>query len=369
MKLRTIKLAAALGVALSTVVIAGTAGGATSATSPSKSHVTHHSPTYQYGINTYITYNCQTPAGFDRWAATEIAQFKALKANSIALAFPLYTDNVTANKVYAKSVCTGSAYQTPSATLLAGIVDLAHRAGLSVLLRPLLDQANLFKQGPAYWRGVLAPTNVSLWFSNYLTTLRPYLQMAQAHHVEHFCISTELNSLSHLSNWSTAIAIAHLVYHGDITFSYSWSATVSKQLHASTSPAIDTYPSLTSARLGDSPARLLSLWNSLLSTARYAVPSIAKTTIDEIGIPAQSGAYSSPYNFSLPLSKYPFNQTVQVNWFTAACAFMKSHHMKGIYYWGPFLSNNSGSMLRYPNPGRTSDIQPAAQLAIKKCFA
>jgi hypothetical protein len=47
---------------------------------------------------------------------------------------------------------------------------------------------------------------------------------------------------------------------------------------------------------------------------------------------------------------------------------MKQHRMKGIYYWGPWLSNNAGAMLTTPNQSKPSNIQPQAQAAIKHCF-
>ena len=69
-----------------------------------------------------------------------------------------------------------------------------------------------------------------------------------------------------------------------------------------------------------------------------------------------------------PLSAYPFNQTIQINWFTAACSFMKQHKMKGIYFWGPWLANSDGAMLTKPDAAKASDIQPKAATEIKRCF-
>ena len=110
-------------------------------------------PKYQFGINTYVTYNCVNTTTYLQWAKNTINGYHSLGANSIALAFPLYTDSMTSNNIYAKLVCNDSAFQSPSAALLGQIVQLAHAAGLRVLLRPLLDQTNLQQMNHANWRG------------------------------------------------------------------------------------------------------------------------------------------------------------------------------------------------------------------------
>jgi len=96
------------------------------------------------------------------------------------------------------------------------------------------------------------------------------------------------------------------------------------------------------------------------------VSTISKVTIDEIGIAGQDGANAQPHRGALnPPSTYLFNQAIQVNWFTAACLFMKQHRMRGIYYWGPWLSTSDRAMLTTPSHSKPSDIQPLAQRAIR----
>lgn len=327
-------------------------------------------PRYQYGINTYVTYNCQGETSFDQWASTEIAQYKSLGANSIALAFPLYTGSLTSNDVYTRLVCGNRNYQSPPPGLLASIVQLAHQAGLEVLLRPLIDQETLVRESPKDWRGIIAPTNVSLWFRHYVQAIRPYLVMAQANHVEHVAIETELNSIADASRWAAAIAVSKTIYKGDLVFNYSWNTPTKKQWKPYTSLGIDTYPVLTDVSIAQTPAQLLGQWNHLLHTnPDYDVPLLSRVTIDEIGIPAQVGAYAKPFAGSLPLASHPFNQSVQLRWFTAACAFMKQHAMRGIYYFGPWMGTDRGAMLTSPSPSRPSDIQPGSRAAIRRCFS
>ena len=327
-------------------------------------------PRYQYGINTYVTYNCQGQTYYDQWASTQIAQYKALGANSIALAFPLYTPSITSNAVYTRLVCGNRNFQSPPPGLLASIVQLAHADGLQVFLRPLIDQQALFRESPKDWRGVLAPTNLAAWFRSYVRAITPYLRMAQTNHIEHVAIETELNSIANAANWSSAIAASHAIYKGDLAFNYSWNAPVKKGWKPYTSLGIDTYPVITDVSISQTPAQLLGQWDQLLRTnPHYAVPLLSRVTIEEIGIPAQQGAYAAPFEGSLPLATHPFNQSVQVRWFTAACAFMKQHHMRGIYYFGPWMGSDKGAMLAKPDPSRPSDIQPASRTSIRHCFS
>ena len=142
-------------------------------------------------------------------------------------------------------------------------VKAAHKAGLSVLIRPLIDQENLFSQSPGAWRGELDPTNVSAWFTSYLSTLRPYLLMAQSDKVEHFAIQTELDSLADLPNWTSAISLSRAIYTGNLVFDYSWDTPTVKVARPGTTLAIDTYPKVV-APITDTPAKLLAQWLSLI---------------------------------------------------------------------------------------------------------
>jgi hypothetical protein len=326
-------------------------------------------PTFVFGINTYLTYSCQTPAQIDQWATTEVHQYKALRANAIAIAFPLYTASLTSNTVIAQESCTNHTEESPPASIVGDVVNVAHHDGLTVLLRPLIDQENLFSQSSTAWRGVLRPANVNAWFKSYLNTLYPYLQMAQTDRVEHFAIQSELDSLADKPNWVTAITKCHSVYGGSLVFDWSWDTGVVKISRAGTTLALDTYPKVTSP-VTATVAQLTAQWNHLLNTrASYKVPRLSRATIDEIGIPAQDGAYQQPYKGVLePMSAHPFNQAIQVRWFSAACAFMKQHRMKGIYFWGPWLTSAIGAMLTAPDANKPSDIQPLAKSAVRRCF-
>lgn len=361
MKQHFVKVGMAVGVVMTTLL----AGTLTSGAAP-RVVAAHASPKYQYGISTDVYYNCETQSQWEAWGTTEVDDVKALGANSIAYLFPFYTDSATANTFYAKSVC-GTNYETPSPLFMADLVLIAHAHGLRVFLRPELDQTNLVKQNPADWRGNIAPTNVSLWFRNYLTALTPYLKMAQSEHVERFAISTELDSLAYNSNWRLVVLDAKSLYSGNLVFTDSWNNLNNLVQWAGTSAGLDTYLPAPTATIKSTPTQLLGDWNKLLATSD-PVKFLSSAVIDEIGIQAQDGAYQSPNALSFPLATHPFNQTIQANWFTMACSFMKEHKMGGIYFSGILLGVDKGALLKQADQYLPGDIQPKAQAAIKKCF-
>jgi len=194
--------------------------------------------------------------------------------------------------------------------------------------------------------------------------------MAQANNVQFFSISTELNSLAHSKIWPGTISSSRKIYKGSLQFTYSWSTSITKKWQGGTSNAVDAYPKIKNAKSNESVAVLLSQWNHLLKTQSiYKIPNIKAVTIDEVGITAQNGEYQNPSVAGLSFKTHPFNQTIQGHWFTAACDFMKQHQMRGIFYWGPWLGIDSGLLPATPDPELATDIQPAGQLAIEKCFA
>jgi hypothetical protein len=321
----------------------------------------------QHGINTFVEYNCEDAAQWSLFATNQMQQFKSLGANSVAIAFPLYTSSVTSNLVFGKDVCGDSSYQTPPPSQLSSIVASAHQSGLAVLLRPLIDETNLRAQSPTAWRGVLKPTKPAAWFNNYWNALQPYLRVAQLGHVQRFAVSTELDSLASAPEWRAIVRKAMNVFHGQLVFSASWKPDGGEVAHAGTNPGLDTYQWVNGLNPKSPPSAILAGWNRALHTTNK-VRNISSDVITEIGILAQNGAYSEPYAWRLPLKTHPFNQSIQANWFTAACQFYKAHGMRGIYFWVAYLGGAEGMLLTSPDPTQPRLLQPRTQAAIRACF-
>ena len=107
-------------------------------------------------------------------------------------------------------------------------------------------------------------------------------------------------------------------------------------------------------------SQLLAGWNDALRTA--PIPNGA--TMYEVGIPAIDGAYGFPSR----VTQGAFSQQIQANWFAAACRFVQSHKLRGIYFWGPDFWFNHGRLMSEPDATVPFQLQPAAQTAIRACF-
>ena len=330
----------------------------------------------QLGINTYVTYsNCAKPdatAGLVAQATTQMAQFRSLGANAVALAFPIYVDSISANAVVAGCAASPPAayvQHSPSPTQLAAIIDVAHADGLAVRLRPLIDETNLHTPTPPnVWRGLLRPTDRTAWFHSYRDTILPYAQMAQAHGVEHFTVASELDSLSSDPLWWRLIARVKQVFTRDVTYTANWGTPLGQIPKPGTTFGLDAYLGLnpTTTGIGDTstPKALYQAW---LATEPVSPVPLRDTVIDEVGISASNGAYRAPYTWSFPTSA--FNPTIQANWFSMVCKVVKNQKMAGVYFWGPWLYLRNGAMLTSTDPVYGQDIQPASQAVIHRCFS
>jgi hypothetical protein len=322
-----------------------------------------HVPAQQLGFNSYVQDLCQSDAEWASDATGQFTELKSLGANAIALAFSIYMPGVYSNTVSAQRTC-GSIYQTPSPARLAVAINAAHALGLTVFLRPLVEETTLVKT-PGGWRGMIRPTNVKLWFNSYLATITPYLKLAQQLKVEYFAISTELDSLSKKPEWPSVIKAAKKYYKGPLVFTVPWHP--GQVAHAGTSPGFDAYEGI-NATNNATPAQLLAIWNHDLKTSDRLPFPISTASMDEVAIPAQDGAYTTPWVYSLPLNTNPFNQSIQANWYSMACSFFKEHNLRGIYYWGVWYANGAQAVLTTPGPTLTQEIQPESVTVIKECY-
>jgi hypothetical protein len=340
------------------VLCAGVATGADMAWATS-----HVDPPPQLGFNTYVQDLCQSNAVWASDARGQFSELKALGANSIALAFPLYMASLKSNVVYADRVC-GTAFQTPSPARLKVAIAIAHSMNLQVFLRPLITPFSQVRG----WRGTIAPTNTSSWFRSYLTALAPYLRLAQAERVESFAVSTELDSMGKKSNWKSLIKSAQHLYSGSLVFTITWAyGNGGKVKWTGTTPGIDAYEAV-HLPPSASISQLLDAWNYALHTVDKVPFRLSSATVDEVAIPAQDGAFYEPWAYSLPPSD-AFDQTVQADWYAMVCRFFRTHNMRGIYFWGIWYSDGGYALPSTPSADLAQKIQPASAQVIKACFS
>jgi hypothetical protein len=284
--------------------------------------------------------------------ATAIFKYvKSLHANSVAITIPFLLPSLTADTV-------ASGTWTPSPTRVGNVVKIAVKLGLHVMLRPMADEANLRPS----WRGAFNPSNASKWFPNYLLFLKPYLLMAQTDKVTSFDVGSELQGTYRNSLWSNLITISKGWFKGGILVSGSWGNGNTVAMKGAAS-GIDAYlPVL--APPSASEATVLAGWNANLAKKRFPA-SGPTTTLTEVGIAAQDGAYANPNSVKVG-TKTPIDAKIQTNWLTAACQFVNQHSLKGIYFWR--LDIGSSPTLT-PTTGNPTLFATSSVAEIKTCFS
>jgi hypothetical protein len=309
--------------------------------------------TAQLGVQVY--WHTTGTAADVRAAADKVLNYVvSLGANTVGLTFPFYTNGVHPTRVY------GLASSTPDPAALAVVIDEARLRGLRVMLRPVLDETNITDSN-GDWRGTIQPPSPASWFTSYRTFLKPYLQLAQQKQVQYFVVGTELESLARQkTQWAALGTAAAKIYSGELDYSQNWdnwadgvSSTQAGNI------GVDAYPVLHEGD-GASVGQLTTAWEHWL---RNRSSVLAKTVIQEVGIPAVSGAYSAPARWSKPGDK--LDVPIQTKWFTAACASARALGLPGVYFWDV---DSYADPAKASTDGSGSFIGRGDQ-AIKACFA
>jgi hypothetical protein len=276
-----------------------------------------------------------------------------LGANSVGITFPIYTDGAKPTRVYT------TAGVTPTPGDLRTVIGLARARGLRVLVRPLIAEVNL--KGAGVWRGSIKPSNVDGWFTSYGKTLLPYLTAAQEARADGFVVGSELDSLvKYQDRWRTTVAEADRIFTGRLIYADNWGVWATGRPGVpGTESGLDAYPQL---HLSDAAtvAQIAAAWKKWLLKRPQG---LERTTIQEIGIAAVTGAYKLPASW--PGDGQTVTPQVQIRWFAGACAAAKSLHLAGIYFW---------TLDAWADPANAAGYDAGSFIgrgdqAIKECFA
>lgn len=307
-----------------------------------------------YGIQVYAHTANGRPA--DEFAGPVLDYVVALGANGVGLTFPLYTDAVDSTIVKAGP-------ETPSVDTIAALANAAHERGLRVMLRPVIDEANLMKK-PGEWRGTLRPTNVNQWFKSYEGTLRPYLKAAQASKVEEFVLAAELASLQrHTSAWKALGQSARKTYDGTLSYTFNWDS-VTKDVFPEQALGIDLYYALD---LGDdASARDVA---AAMSAALKRSPKSMRNRMvaQEVGIPAMKGMFRNPWYWGSAPKPSQLDLSVQTRWFEGACTASIESGLDGIYFW-MIDSSQDPKTIAPEDQAAAGFVSRPGEQAIKDCF-
>jgi hypothetical protein len=276
-----------------------------------------------------------------------------LHANSVAFAFPIFTDGERPTHVYTDPA------SSPDPATLGALISAAKARGLRVTVRPLIDETNI-STAPGQWRGSIMPVDIGAWFASYRSVLDPYLDAAQAAHAEEFVVGAELNSLTAAPQWNDVVADAAARFHGELSYADNWDVWAKGEAPSAVpNIGLDAYAPV---NLPDSATvdQLSAAWTRWLQ--QRPISTLQDTVIQEVGIPAQSGAFKAP--FTRGVYGAPILPEIQQKWFAAACQSARSLHMPGLYFWSVDSTDPMNGHSDSPGSfvGRGDE-------AIKTCFA
>ncbi len=307
---------------------------------------------FQKGIQIYWHANGEPLDGIITRAERILDHVVATGANSVGITFPLYVDGPSSNTVRA-------GIETPSVAELAVVIAAAKQRNLRVLLRATIDETNLLNIGE--WRGSITPSDVDSWFASYTGTLMPYWQMAQTTGADEISLGVELSSMEqYTDNWQALQQAASEAFSGTISYAVNWDE------YAGGGPiesfAVDAYPRTT---LNDDASvdDVTAAWQSWLSLR--PVESRRSIALQEVGIAAESGRYSRPWEWG---GDGELNLDIQSNWFTAVCRAAKESETAGIYYWMIDSNIDFDSLDPLTDPVGSFVGRPA-EASIVSCFA
>lgn len=278
-------------------------------------------------------------------------------ANSVAYSFPIYTDGQRPERVYTSA-------ESPSPEVLGKLVAAAKERGLRVMVRPLIDEANL-RTPSGGWRGTIQPPDKKGWFGSYQDALMPYLKSARAAKADEFVLATELTSLQpEHEHWEDLARSASKVFPATLSYTFNWDAADAEIVPRDGAAGLDLYFAVD---LGPD-ATVEQLTNALTRHIMAKPKSLRSNMVaQEVGIAAEDDAYRHPWNWGSPDAEN-LNPRIQVNWFTAACQAVRRAELQGIYYW-MLDSSIDPAQVDPRTEGSAGFIGRPGEKAIERCFA
>jgi hypothetical protein len=275
-----------------------------------------------------------------------------LNVNSLSIVFPVYMDDVAGSTVHPGA-------DTPSDDSLTALVRMARARRLTVMLRPILDEANVL---PA-WRGAIRPRDPAAWFASYDSLILSYARLAQREDVSSLAIGTELNSMeSDLASWRGLIAAVRQVFAGQLTYAFNFGTSFQTALWPALDfVSIDAYFPLDHTPTVATAEQMRVDWLRWLSLLeRVELPFGKPLVFTEVGIVPKAGAHLRPWDSAIRQS---LSLEEQRAYYEATCEVTPTV-VNGLYWWntGPSLEGDL-------TPTDFSPIGRPAEDVVRSCYA
>ncbi len=211
-------------------------------------------------------------------------------ANTICFALAAFQENASSNSLFIEY------RKVPSIKRLKGLINLAHKRGLRVVLMPIVL---LEKPRPREWRGRINPPDPDYWWKHYENYLLFYAQVAAETKTEVFMVGSEMVDLEDQTRrWRQLIKEVKKVYKGQLSYSANWDhyediewwddldlvgMTVYYDLVGNKKPTLDV---------------LTESWKPIKKKILAWQRRVGKPILfTEVGWPSQKGCAKEPWNY------------------------------------------------------------------------
>jgi hypothetical protein len=264
----------------------------------------------------------------------------------------------------------------PSPAQIQILIDAAHQRGMSLMVRPLMDDSNIIAASnapggtPGQWRGTVMPTDPTTWFSTYYNSIiLPYASLTGLDIVD---VGSELATLAanYPDRWKNLITNLQAVRPA-LRVSYStvdWYALPGQQQpYPSFAPnldvlGVDAYFPLNGVTNGYDVSQLVKAWQPALGkiaqlSAYYHKP----VQFHEIGLASQCCTLTQPFLYTPGAAP---NMQAQAAYYAGACQAIRSYHI-GMYWW------EYNGMDPLSSPGTDNGFSPygkPAEQEMARCY-
>lgn len=204
---------------------------------------------------------------------------------------------------------------TPTDAQISAAIQLAHRAGLTVQLDPILWASPTSPSG-YHWRGVLDPTDQDAFWAAYDAMILRYAQLSQDNGVELLAIGSELRALEpYTARWKQLAAEVRQVYSGRLTYmALTWSVHKVRFWRSLDYIGMSPYYGLSTA-LEPTYAELRADWQHQFAPLRAISRRLHRPVLfNEIGYLSAQGSTARPWEAH---TSNPPSQTVQARAYAA----------------------------------------------------
>jgi hypothetical protein len=221
---------------------------------------------------------------------------------------------------------------------LAQGIRIVEQAHLSVFLVPLIT----IKASEA-WAGAIQPTNVDLWFTNWIKAWLPFATLAQQLHVSQLAVGTEMQWLQDnapSTDWDRLITTVQQVYKGTVTYDLNhWTGLLPKiqpwMLNSNLTIGVSAYFALESTPAALTPAQTdtLLIQDVIQPLDRLSAALHRPVLISEVGYRNDAAPGYFPWHQNDPApAASPNNQSVFIT--SAVRHVITDPNILGIFLWG-----------------------------------